>query len=99
VVGGGHIGLNFFTLFFQKNSLLEVRPPINFPFLFLLVTLRCSGAHRVSKTFSKIADLNKKKKKKKEEKKKEGEEIEQEEEDIIIIEIDPDDLIDLYHKL
>ncbi|KZS00184.1 Uncharacterized protein APZ42_003626, partial [Daphnia magna] len=36
---------------------------------------------------------------KKEEKKKEGEEIEQEEEDIIILEVDPDDLIDLYHKL
>ncbi|KAK4006395.1 hypothetical protein OUZ56_011549 [Daphnia magna] len=41
----------------------------------------------------------KKEKKKKEEIKKQGEEIEQEEEDIIILEVDPDDLIDLYHEL
>ncbi|KAK4021588.1 hypothetical protein OUZ56_003500 [Daphnia magna] len=34
----------------------------------------------------------------KEEKKKEGEEMTIEEEDIVIIDVDPDDLIGLYHK-
>ncbi|KZS00204.1 Uncharacterized protein APZ42_003598 [Daphnia magna] len=49
-----------------------------------------------------INEIEGKKEEKKEEKEKgkEGEEIEQEdEEDIIILEIDPDDLIDLYHEL